>query len=178
MLTGMVRREPMEQRSAPRDQAPGKDRQQERRALTFERYEIPMPVDVLAAPLSPMAKVIYLSILGRCPSQTGELVATRGELARELGVDRHTLIRHIRELVESGWMRTGPAGRYSMRYSLCNPVLAERMAELERVRKRLGRALYAGEALMREWLNLLVALSEYDDNARPARGPDLRADDG
>lgn len=29
-------------------------------------------------------------------------------------------------------MRTGPADRYSIRYSPCNPILAERMAELER----------------------------------------------
>lgn len=141
--------------------------QEEGRSLEFGRYEIRAPADLLVASLSATSKVVFLTLLAWCPDQTGEVVERWSRLARRFAMDRHTLRRHIVELVESGWLRVERTGRSQTRFVMCNPVLAEREAELERVQARLSRARFGGEALMREWLNLLVDSEEYHDNARP-----------
>lgn len=136
-------------------------------SLEFERYTFTGPSDLLAAPLSSTAMVLYLILANCYPKQAGEVTVATEYLARQLGICRQTLYRRILELAAGGWVRILSRGPRCTRLALCNPVLAEREAEVERVRTRLNRARFGGEALMKEWLNLLVDSSEYDDNARP-----------
>jgi len=155
--------------------------------LTYRWFEIPAPVDLISSGIAPIAKVIYLALLSRCQEQAqvikpgswrartpvqraqqvNTITVSQRKLARELGIERHTLCKHVRELVGQGWLRVEPDSAHSTRFTLCYPALAERWRELEQVQKRLNRAPHIGEALMKEWLTLLVDLSEYDDNARP-----------
>jgi hypothetical protein len=49
-------------------------------------------------------------------------------------------------------------------FSLGNPTAARGQADIARARKRLKRAESAGEALMREYLTLLIDSQDYDDD--------------
>ncbi|HHV54883.1 MAG TPA: hypothetical protein GXX55_05475 [Firmicutes bacterium] len=174
--------------SAKKPQPPATDQSARKyRGLSCRWFEIPTPVDLVSSGITPIAKVIYLALLSRCheraqvvtpgqgrtrtpaqvPAQVKTITVSQRKLARELGIERHTLCKHVRELVGQGWLSVEPAGAHSTRFTLCYPALAERWRELEQVQKRLDRAPHVGEALMKEWLTLLVDLSEYDDNARP-----------
>lgn len=166
----------------PQRQAAGQS-PRKNRGLSYRWFEIPAPVDLITAGIAPIAKLIYLALLSRCQEQTQVVTPGQGrtrtpvqvktitisqaKLARELGIERHTFYRYTRELVRHGWLSVEPDGAHSTRFTLCYPALAERWRELEQVQKRLDRAPHIGEALMKEWLTLLVDLSEYDDNARP-----------
>jgi hypothetical protein len=51
-------------------------------------------------------------------------------------------------------------------FTIRNPIFEECMAELERVKRRIERAEFKGEALMKGFCTLAVPLSDYVDNPR------------
>src|SRR5690606_5703483 len=54
-----------------------------------------------------------------------------------------------------------------IRFRLRNPVAEERAQELEWVKRRIERAPFLGEALMREYLSLIVDSEDFEDDAAP-----------
>ncbi|MBE3584342.1 MAG: hypothetical protein IMX01_09560 [Limnochordaceae bacterium] len=122
------------------------------------------------------------------------LIGCQTTLARALGVDRHTLRRQLGVLVAAGWVELrsardaaagaevaagavdgegevgrllNSAGGVTLWVCLRHPELEARTAELVQVKRRMGRARYAGQAIMGEGLSVVVASREFTDNARP-----------
>jgi hypothetical protein len=78
------------------------------------------------------------------------------------------LRRAVAELVTTGWLTITQTNRKSpLCFELRNPVSAQLRARISRVRRRVKRAQHRGEALLREFLTLLVNLDDYEENASP-----------
>lgn len=93
---------------------------------------------------------------------------TYAALGKLLHLNPDTVRRAIADLVGYGWIRTTQANRARpIRYVLGSPV--ERRAEVETAlaRRRLKRAGWGGEAIMQEYLSLLIDSDRFTDNARP-----------
>lgn len=96
------------------------------------------------------------------------------QLARALGIHRQTLYRHLRGLQAAGWVEMDRPGPHHSptpaRTPTCHlrhPWLESRLAELVNVKRRLGRAQYAGQGIMGEYCTLMIASKDFTDNARP-----------
>lgn len=114
------------------------------------------------------AKYIYIILLSRAgPNRT--CVLRQPELLHDSEIrSPHTLRTHLRALTAAGWLRVQRGkGHESSVYELLNPHEVTEQDAIERVRIRLQRESFKGEALMREYLNLLVASDDFQDNARP-----------
>lgn len=59
------------------------------------------------------------------------------------------------------------AGARKTLFVLRNPNLEWEQQALLAAQRRLNRSEYKGEAIMREWLTLIVDSNDYDDQARP-----------
>jgi hypothetical protein len=128
----------------------------------------PGPAVTLPGPLltdptsSPAAKVLY----GILQSQNGEF--TYPALSRLTGTGPNTLKRAVAALVQAEWLETEQRNRRAaVRCTLRNPVLVRQQMEVELARRRLQHDPNKGEALMKEFLSLLVDSREFEDNARP-----------
>ena len=90
------------------------------------------------------------------------------ELSSLAGMSRNTAKQAISELEGKGWLRCSRGSKLSpVHFTLINPVEQRRTDEVTAARERLQRAEFFGEALMREFLSLLVDSDEYEDNATP-----------
>ena len=128
---------------------------------------VKVPADLLEANLPWGAKCLHVALLSRCPPGSPALLASQVELARTLQVHRTTVRKYLNILAQAGWVELKKgAGGYTA-VVLRNPVLEQRQKELEEVRRRIDRAPHKGEALMREWLNLIVDSHEHSDDANP-----------
>lgn len=112
------------------------------------------------------AKGLYLVLVGFGEREEAAAEAISVSL-RDLLVpagwkDPKTLRRWLAVLEKTGWIRAEEDGA-RLRISLTTP----REQALARATERLGTAKFKGEALMREWLTLLVDRDDYEDNARP-----------
>lgn len=82
--------------------------------------------------------------------------------------DLKTVRRAVRELLGTGWLQVTRENQLAPVYfSLRNPKVDRGQAEVDRVRRRLDKASYIGEALMREYLSLLVDSDDFEDDAAP-----------
>lgn len=124
---------------------------------------VTLPSQLLTDPnLSPNAKVLY----GILKSQSDEF--TYPALSRLAGVGPNTLKRAVAALIESEWLETERLNRLApVRLTLRNPVIAQQQMEVELARRRLRHDPDKGEAIMKEFLSLLVDSNEFEDNARP-----------
>ncbi|HPZ55052.1 MAG: helix-turn-helix domain-containing protein [Bacillota bacterium] len=118
--------------------------------------------------IKPQAVVIYgvLQALPEFRFPNGKYTCKQ---LREL-TDRapKTIRRAINVLVQHGWLgRTRQNHLCPFIFTVRNPVHEECMAELARVEKRLSRAKFKGEGLMKEYLSLIVDSDEFQDNATP-----------
>lgn len=122
-----------------------------------------LPGPLLTDPkLSPAAKVLY----GILQSQNGEF--TYPALSRLTGSGPHTLKRAVAALVQAEWLQTEQRNRLApVLFTLRNPVLDRQQLEVELAKRRLQHDPNKGEALMKEYLSLLVDSQEFEDNARP-----------
>ncbi|MFZ5825379.1 MAG: hypothetical protein ACOY94_13850 [Bacillota bacterium] len=112
--------------------------------------------------MAPAAKVLY----GILQSQDGEF--TYPALSRLTGAGPNTLKRAVAALVQAEWLQTEQRNRRApIRFTLGNPILARQRLEVELARRRLQHDPNKGEALMKEYLSLLVDSNEFEDNARP-----------
>lgn len=88
---------------------------------------------------------------------------------RELtGRAAKTMRRATNLLINRGWLKVTRRNHlHPFTFIVRNPVHEECMAELARVKKRIKRAQFRGEALMKEYLTLAVDSSEFVDDASP-----------
>ncbi|HLN60795.1 MAG TPA: ArsR family transcriptional regulator [Symbiobacteriaceae bacterium] len=108
--------------------------------------------------LRPQAKLLY-GLLERRASPF-----TYKTLSEAVNLSLVTVRQTVRELAETGWLAVKQAHQLApITFSLLNPGQAE-VAEADR---RLQDADYKGEALMKEYLSLLIDSDRFEDNARP-----------
>lgn len=123
--------------------------------------------------IDPRAKVFYgiLKLQQAAPHQntgSSNTQFTFSSLANSTQLHRKTIARAVRALAAVNWLAFERSGR--RRPATCrfkDPRHAQSEAEVERAKRRLEKAAFRGEALMREYLNLLVDSDQYEDDAKP-----------
>ncbi|HYG60503.1 MAG TPA: winged helix-turn-helix transcriptional regulator [Symbiobacteriaceae bacterium] len=130
---------------------------------------VQMPVALLAERrMRPSAKVLYglLQTLPTSRGRSGQF--TYASLGAQTGLSPNTLKRAISELEDSGFIRTSRKTRLSpVTFKLGTPALRRSEAEAIVAERRLKRASYGGEAIMQEYLSLLIDSKDFADNTRP-----------
>jgi len=130
---------------------------------------VQIPVALLAERgVRARAKVLY-GILQTLPSFRGRAGQfTYAGLAALTKLGPNTLKRAIIELDGSGWVRPIQRSRLSpIIFKLGTPALRRSEAEALVAERRLKRASYGGEAIMQEYLSLLIDSQDFADNIRP-----------
>ena len=87
----------------------------------------------------------------------------RSVLAEIAGLSEMTCRKYIEILKNQGYITSMGSGQFS----ILDAAETFWLGRLEQVKRRLARSQFLGEAIMREWLNLLVASDRFEDNARP-----------
>lgn len=128
-----------------------------------------IPADLLAdRRVGAQGRVLYgiLQVIPAFRNQTGQF--SYAELSTLTHANPKTLKRAVRDLADTGWLKVAQANQNApVRFSIRNPVTARREGEVERARLRLDEAPYLGEALMREYLSLLIDSDDFEDDAAP-----------
>lgn len=122
-----------------------------------------LPAPLLADPrLEPRHKLLYgILQLTSCQS-------TYAKLSILSGFGLNTVKRAITALRQTGWLEATQVHQQSpIHFTLCNPVAEQQQKAVADLDERLTRAAFKGEALMREYLSLLVDSGDYEDNASP-----------
>lgn len=142
-------------------------------AATFSRNSGGPWVKVPAALLrdrsvSAHAKVLY-GLLQTTPGFRGQKGHfTYAALCAVTGWGPNTLKRAIAKLKDAHWIRSTQRTRLSpLHFTLGSPALRRALAESVLAERRLKRAQYGGEAIMQEYLSLVVDSTQFIDNARP-----------
>lgn len=131
--------------------------------------KVRFPLRLLASRTAgPQAKVVYGLLQATPGFRGGRGRFTYPSLSALTGIGPNALRRAVADLVAAGWVRTVQAGRLRpVHFSLGSPELRRAEAEALQARRRLKRAQYSGEALMQEYLSLLIDSDRFTDNARP-----------
>lgn len=118
--------------------------------------------------ISVQAKVLH-GILQLTPGfcdPTGTF--TYAQLSSLAGRSINTVKQAVRDLVDKRWLQVGQLHQHApVRFACRDPRNARGEAEVEAARRRLEEAPYRGEALMREYLSLLVDSDHFEDDAAP-----------
>lgn len=134
-----------------------------------EDAKLAVPADLLADRRVGIAGRVFYGLLQAAPgfrNPSGRFTyAWLGDLAH---ANPHTVKQAVRELVRAGWLETRQANRCApIHFSLRHPGVDRGEAEVAEARRRLEEAPFLGEALMREYLTLLVDSDDFEDNASP-----------
>lgn len=128
-----------------------------------------VPVDLLLdRQVSVRDKLLYgtLQLTPGFRREAGQF--TYLELSALAGVSLNTVKQAVRALQAAGWLQVSQRNQFSpIHFSLRNPAAERRGNAAARVSRRLEEASFVGEALMREYLSLLVSSDEFDDDASP-----------
>ncbi len=128
-----------------------------------------MPADLLLdKDLSVQAKLLfaYLQLTPGCVEWNGNF--TYASLCELTGLCRSTVQQALRDLSDEGWVIISQKHPYApVRFTLRNRAAINRAIAVSEAAERLKEARYEGEALMREYLNLLVDSNNWEDGARP-----------
>jgi hypothetical protein len=130
---------------------------------------VKVPGALMAEPaVGAPAKVLY-GLLQATPNFRGyEGEFTYGSLSVLTRCGPNTLKRAVADLVGAGWLQISQKSRLSpIKFTLGSPERARALAEADLARKRLKRGDYGGEAIMQEYLSLLIDSNQFTDNARP-----------
>lgn len=130
---------------------------------------VKVPVALLAErTVGALAKLVY-GLLQTIPTFRGQGgVFTNTTLGALTGFSRSSVRRAVGELVNAGWLQVTQESRVRpIRFTLGSPAEMQRQSEIELVQRRLRRDGYKGEALMQEYLSLLIESDQFTDNARP-----------
>lgn len=128
-----------------------------------------LPKDLLTdRSVTAVARLLY-GFLPLAPGFSGEAGQfTYVQLGDLSGIHPKTVKTAVVNLVQAGWLKVVQVDRHKpVRFTCCDPGLQWALAELEVVKRRIDRASYRGEALMKEYLTLIVASDQFEDNARP-----------
>lgn len=130
---------------------------------------VDLPRDLLVdGRVAAVARLLYgfLSLTPSFSKQAGQFTYVQlGDLS---GIHPKTIKKAVCDLARFGWLQADQADRHKpVHFTLCHPVLERVQAELAAVQRRVERAPYLGEAIMKELLSLLVASDQFENNARP-----------
>lgn len=130
---------------------------------------VTVPTDLLAEPqVSPRAKLLY-ALLQLTPA----FAHGRGQfhylgLARLAGASLNTTKDAIHDLAQTGWLQTVQKSQKApIRFRLADPHADRAQAEMLSARMRLEDSEFRGEAIMHEYLTLLIDSDNYQDRVRP-----------
>lgn len=131
--------------------------------------QVKVPAALLAdSSVGARAKVLY-GLLQATPGfrgQGGQFTYASLHSLTRLG--HNTLKRAMAELVGAGWVQCSQASRLSpIGFTLGSPEQKRGRAEAVVAARRLKRARYGGEAIMQEYLSLLIDSDQFTENARP-----------
>lgn len=124
---------------------------------------------IVSRDLRPTDKSLYgiLMIAASGPRRRGGKFTCAG-LAQMTGWGVNRIRRSVQVLRATGWLRLGRESRLApIRFVLRDPVAERNVVELRRMKRRILKAEFKGEAIMREFLTLIVDSDEYEDNAAP-----------
>lgn len=94
---------------------------------------------------------------------------TYNQLSSLAGTSTNTVKHAVADLCATGWLKILQVNRLSrIQFTLRNPATEQQQDALVKVRQRLQESSFRGEAIIREYLSLLVDSDEYDDDASPA----------
>ncbi|HWI53192.1 MAG TPA: hypothetical protein VNT01_13710 [Symbiobacteriaceae bacterium] len=130
---------------------------------------VAIPVALLTTPeISAGARLLYGQLQGITNFRNRAGSFTYATLSRLTGTSVDPLKRAVAELVTAGWLTITQANRKSpMLFTLHDLVSPRLMARISAVRRRVRKAQHRGEAILREFLNVLIADDDYKDNASP-----------
>ena len=129
-----------------------------------------IPVALLAnGALSAGARLLYGQFQGVPHFENRGGSFTYAALSRLTGSSDEALRRASTELVAAGWLTIAQANRKSpLHFTLRNPVSAQLRARISSIRRTVRKgAQPRGEALLREFLTLLIDVDTYKDNVSP-----------
>lgn len=96
------------------------------------------------------------------------LTFTYSLLSKVFRWHRKTIAKAVRTLAHAGWLRVLRKNHRRPAHGwFKDPRLTPSEVEVTRIKRRLLKAPYLGEALMREYLSLLIDSDDYEDNAAP-----------
>lgn len=100
--------------------------------------------------------------------KTGTMCLIYSSFAKLINWNRKAVAKAVRALAAAGWLAFERENRRVPAYCVFkDPRLAASEAEVERMKRRLSKAEFKGEAIMREYLTMLVDSEQYEDNASP-----------
>lgn len=118
--------------------------------------------------VGPQAKVLY-GILQSLPGFKGyEGNFTYAALSSLTQLCRNTIKRALTDLTEAGWVQLQQLNQHSpVQYALGRPEWRRSYDEVQLAKRRLERLQFTGEAIMKEYLTLLIDSNQFTENARP-----------
>lgn len=124
---------------------------------------------ILAERLTAVDKLLYGILKAKARGLKSEATQLCFEsLSRTTGLSVKLVRESVRALEASGWLELRREKRnHPIYYAIQDPMDAYGAARVEAVKRRLKRAEFLGEALMREYLSLLVESDVFQDNASP-----------
>lgn len=130
---------------------------------------VAMPRDLLLdrqIDISP--KLLYGALQLTPGFQTPTGQSTYGELCDLSGMSLNTIKRALQTLHSSGWITRSQKNQFHpLHFSLRNPAVERRHGAVAAARQRLKEANFKGEALMREYLSLIINRADHKDNFSP-----------
>jgi hypothetical protein len=128
-----------------------------------------LPADLLLdRRLTVQAKLLYgaVQLTSKYPLAKGKF--TYAQLMGLTGLSDKSVHRAVQNLQACNWLQVSQKNKFTpVHFSLLNPITALREADLALVKRRLARNDHKGEAIMREFLSLLVDSNNFEDNATP-----------
>lgn len=128
-----------------------------------------MPEDLLTSQeIRPQARLLY-GVLQLTPGyRHPEGQTTYAELSDMTGLSPRPTREAFAALVQTGWLQFTQAGRKApLKFKLLRPAVTLGNALYENALHRLTRRRYGGEAIMREFLTLLIDSAQFQDDAAP-----------
>lgn len=130
---------------------------------------VPVPASLLTnRDLGVRARLLYGCLLLTPGYSHPSGRVSYAELAAMARVDLKTIRGAVAELVRTEWITVGREHRRAqIRFELSFPGLEAEQIALAAAEWRLGKAEFFGEALMREYLSLLIDSDLFEDDAAP-----------
>ncbi len=109
--------------------------------------------------IGPTAKYLYMLV---CLIRPGCI----SELCRVSGLSRESVRGHCRALAEAGWVIV--AAKHGRKTIVATAPRPTQEALASRLKDDRWESAYAGEFLMKAWLDLLIDSDDFVDNSRPS----------
>jgi len=118
--------------------------------------------------ITPLAKLFFAEVQLLPGFRYPSITTTWTDLRRETDLSLTTLRQALKTLETHGWVSVDrPRRKGSFQITLRNPHAERVRLAIAAIERRLQRAPFLGEALMREYLTLLVDCDDYEDDASP-----------